>query len=333
MKKIELFGKKVPIIAIIMAVLVIGTASAALFYNYATLRGDIEVTNAISVSDYDTDPIEIGGDGELIFSSPATFVVNNDGNEPVIVDLVTTLYLEDVLVTDEEGLTVDYSVLDGTGVEEGLVLVPPGGLTIDVEFDAVDNAIPGTYTVQVEVNYSAEDYESFTGANALIDVDLTHKNATYVPLGDISELSYAPMGNEFYYELNTVGLETDVSYSLIYYADEVYEESDMPLPDGKNLGDDKWGGINGDAGTVIEILGLVDGSTIASHIDVDMDMPCIPDENFDEGAKVWVIPTSNLTGSNALPMVTWHQSEYLFEYSEILDLDYTDLVRYTDTDA
>ena len=57
----------------------------------------------------------------------------------------------------------------------------------------------------------------------------------------------------------------------------------------------------------------------------------MPDENFDEGAKVWVILTSDLSGGS-LPMDGWNTDDYLFEYSEILDLDYTDLVRYTDTD-
>jgi len=51
-KKIELFGKKVPILAVVMAVLIIGTASAAVFMNYATLTSeDIELTaNGIGVT-------------------------------------------------------------------------------------------------------------------------------------------------------------------------------------------------------------------------------------------------------------------------------------------
>ena len=316
MKKIEIFGKKVPLFAILIAVLVIGTASAAIFMNYATLTGEIDVTHSISVSDYDTDPIALGGDGELIFASPATFVVNNNGDEPVIVDLVTTLFLDSVEVTDETGLAVDYSVINGSDVEEGMVLIPPGGLTINVEFDAVDNAIPGTYTVQVEVNYSATPYDEFEGDNAMVDVTLTHKDGEpdWNPIGNNSSLSYAPMGNEFYFELDAIELEASISHSLIYYADP-------------------WPGNN--PGAVMAAF-TTDGNgdvTSSGHVDLGMNIPHADDDNFDEGAKVWVVLSSNLTNGNAMPMIGYDHTKYLTEYSEILDEDYTDLVKYEDTDA
>ena len=47
---------------------------------------------------------------------------------------------------------------------------------------------------------------------------------------------------------------------------------------------------------------------------------------------MWVVLTSDMGADNSLPMIVWDLSEYLFESSEILTPDYTDLVRYTDTD-
>ena len=329
MKKIEIFGKKVPIFAILIALLVIGTASAAIFSNYATLTDTIEVSNGISVTDSDGETFEANGEGVLDFDSPATFTINNANDEPAIVNLVTSLTRNlnnegEAVVTNYDGLTVDYSVIDGTGVEANgtgtLVLVPPGGLTVEVNFTYEDNVMPGKYNITVAVDYSGGDYTTFTGENAMEIVSMSHKNATWVPIGEPSSLAYTPMGDEFYFELDAVGLDTETPYSLIYYADEV---------DG--FGNDMWGGTNGPAGTAIGDSFEVAGETITGHYNVGMDIPCMPDENFDEGAKVWVVLTSDMGAGNSLPMSDWHLLEYLFESSEILTPDYTDLVRYTDT--
>ena len=330
MKKIEIFGKKVPLFAILIALLVIGTASAAVFLNYATLTGDFDVVgDGISVTDSDDLELGLGESGILNFSSPATFTINNDGTIPVIVDLVTTLYLDDVLVTDEEGLTVDYSVFEGTGVEEGLVLVPPGGLTIDVEPSYARNVIPGTYTLQVEVNYSAEDYETFTGANEMETIVLSHKTLSWDLTDGKANIEYAPAGNEFYYEISFEDVTLD-AHALIYYADKPNRFED-------------WGGNN--PGAIIQVLptAIVDGDMITGCIDLGMDLPHINDANYDTthtnycdlpdeydnccGAKLQIIPIIDLTPSGdtvVLPLIDWdHVDRYLLE---------TDLIQYTDTD-
>lgn len=327
MKKIEIFGKKVPLFAILIVIMVIGTASAAVFYNYATLTGEIEVTNSISVSDHNTSPIALGGDGELIFTSPATFVINNNGDEPVVVDLVTTLFLDTVEVTDETGLTVDYSVIDGTDVERGMVLVPPGGLTIDVEFDAVDNAVPGTYTVQVEVNYSAIPYDEFDGDNELQSLLLLQKNETWVPTGNETEVNFASMGNHFYYELSSDDLEPETEYTLIYYADK--------SPD--RFAPDAWGGNN--PGAIICTVTSDDegyGAT-SGDIELDMSLPHPDDANayfYDyseefgtaHGAKLWLVPSSNINedfDEYIRVVAEWIPAPIFME---------NDLINYIDTD-
>jgi hypothetical protein len=71
-----------------------------------------------------------------------------------------------------------------------------------------------------------------------------------------------------------------------------------------------------------------------------MDLPRSPDWNinpvpdycdnhngFDDyntcaGAKIWLVPTSNLTSEISLPLNAWNPSTYLFE---------TDLINYNDT--
>ena len=327
--KIEIFGKKVPVIAILIALLVIGTASAAVFSNYATLKGTATVTNNISASLGDGTPINLGGEGVVDFNDEVVFTINNGNEEPIIVNLVTTLTLNNgsgaMPITDEAGLTVDYSVINGTGVEANgtgtLVLVPPGGLTVDVTFDAAGNAMPGEYEVTVAIDYSDEEYTDFTGENAMERVELSYKNDDYNPLDNGKvQVDFAPMGNEFYYEMTFESVEL-TDYAFIYYADK---------PDRFN----NWGGDN--PGAVLQILPtpITDGDMVTGCIDLDMDMPHPNDANYDTdeyceefgqcegGAKLWIIPTNQLTDGTSLPMINWDLEPLLLE---------TDLIHYIDT--
>ena len=314
MKQYKILGRKVSVLAIIMAVLLIGTASAAVFQHYATLSGTITVTNDISVTDDDGDLIPIGDLGDLRFTSPATFTINNGGDEPVIVELATSLHLDTLLVTDETGLTVDYSVIEGTGVEGGNgigvpILVPPGGLTIDVEFDAVDNAIPGEYRVQVDVNPDGSDYVTYTGDNEMEILELSHKieggSEPWVAYGNISTLSFAQMGDNFYYELDATDLESTTDYTIIYYADQMNRFVN-------------WGGVA--PGVIDSFTTDVDGNYVETGrvgLDLNMDMPSASDENY-PGAKIWIIPTSALSiGDTALPMDEWNPERHLYELDEL----------------
>lgn len=333
MKTIEIFGKKVPVIAMIMALMVIGTASAAVFLNYATLSGTVEVSNGISVTDSNGDEFEANGEGFLNFNGPASFTINNANNEPVIVNLVTTLTLDDIAVDDFTGLTVDYSVIDSTGVEGTgtgtLLLVPPGGLTIEVVFYADDNAMPGEYNITMAVDYNDEDYNTFYGENAMETLELSYKNDVWQAIenGKV-QVDYAPMGNAFYYEMEFDGVDL-TDYALIYYADK---------PDRFNM----WGGDN--PGAIIQILptSIVDGDMITNLIDLDMDLPHLNDANFDTtytnyslepdfydnscGAKLWLVPLIDINplyASEGGQLVTgWFSDTIVFE---------TELIQYTDT--
>ena len=157
-KKFEIFGRKVPILAVVLAVLIIGTASAAVFMNYATLSGDVDVIADISVIDSDGDVIPIGDSGDLNFSSPATFTIVNNGGASIDVDLVSTIteFNGTAYNPIPEGEKGYYSVeiLHGTTVlvtNNGTIPVPTTDLTLDVKLVTAPN-VNGTYNVKLEIN-------------------------------------------------------------------------------------------------------------------------------------------------------------------------------------
>ena len=159
-----------------MALLVIGTASAALIANYATLTGEVEVTNPITVVGDGTGTLLDMGDGT------GGFTITNTDSGDIGVEAVTTLYL-DVLdgtipedmylyeVDDVEGITITvngvtllYSEVEeayntltitavggtGTGTEGDSFV--SGTTPVPVTFVAVPGVVTGDYTIQVAVN-------------------------------------------------------------------------------------------------------------------------------------------------------------------------------------
>ncbi len=164
----------------------------------------------------------------------------------------------------------------------------------------------------------------FPGTRTLV---LENKDAIWDVISDGKNgtLTYNTSGDTFNYTLVASGL-SDISYSLIYYAD-------------KDPRFQSWGGDN--PGKVIGTF-TASGGAINSGLqtpNLGMDLPESPDWNinpapdycddhngFDDyntcvGAKIWLVPTSDLTGGN-LPLASWNPANYLFE---------TDLINYNDT--
>ncbi|MCK4473700.1 SipW-dependent-type signal peptide-containing protein [Candidatus Parcubacteria bacterium] len=116
-------------------------------------------------------------------------------------------------------------------------------------------------------------------------------------------LTYIVKHPEFDYDFNASGLQTDTEYSLIYYAD--------PWP-GNNPG-----ALLGTATT--------DGSgniAMSSSVELNMNLPGPGDLNHPDGAKVWLVPSSDYdAGTNELTY--WNPGNYLFEIG---------LIYYYDTD-
>jgi len=101
-------------------------------------------------------------------------------------------------------------------------------------------------------------------------------------------------GYEFEYRFKAKGLTADTDYSLIYYADP-------------------WPGDN--PGAVIAEFTSNDKGRIkwtSGSVELGMGLPCVPDANYPGGAKIWLVPTADLTGGQ-LPMSAWHPTKILFE--------------------
>jgi len=142
-------------------------------------------------------------------------------------------------------------------------------------------------------------------------------------------LTYNTTGQEFTGTFEATGLVQSAQYALIYYAD-------------KDPRFQSWGGDN--PGAVIAIFSAnASGNVVSQSInqELGMDLPSSPDWNINPtpnycdnnnghddyntcaGAKIWLVPTSDLTGGTNLPLDAWNPSTYLFE---------TDLINYNDTD-
>lgn len=108
-------------------------------------------------------------------------------------------------------------------------------------------------------------------------------------------------GSEFEFSFNGHGLEPETWYCLIYYPD--------PWP-----GEDLY--ILGEA------MADDDGNVKISGLENTGDMPSELDENWPDGAKIWLVLSDDVDG-RMQSMVGWNPSEYLFEY---------DLIKFDDID-
>ena len=140
----------------------------------------------------------------------------------------------------------------------------------------------------------------------------------------LGTLTYKTADDDFEFTLNYTGLTVGTSYSLIYYADQQNRFVN-------------WGGD-----TIGEVIYAFiptnsDGTTGLQNVNLGKDLPdpadwngsgaanyCATPDNYNtcRGAKIWLVPTSNLTGGTSLPLNAWNPSTYLFE---------TDLINYNDT--
>ncbi|HUV93264.1 MAG TPA: hypothetical protein VMX14_00350, partial [Anaerolineae bacterium] len=119
--------------------------------------------------------------------------------------------------------------------------------------------------------------------------------------GAWGKMKYNLSGSEFCFLFNGHGLEPNTAYSLIYYAD--------PWP--------------GDHPGALIAEGTTNGGgniNLAGSQDLAMDLPDPADENYSNGAKIWLVLSSDYDGAK---MVKWNPTEYLFEY---------DLITFDDTD-
>lgn len=109
-------------------------------------------------------------------------------------------------------------------------------------------------------------------------------------------LTYNFKGKTFDYTFSATGLDSATKYSLIYYAD--------PWP--------------GDGGTLIATFttdGSGDITSTSNSVNLGMDLPSTGDENYPDGAKIWLVPSSDYTEGTG--MTSWNPENYLFENNMI----------------
>jgi len=321
-KKINAFGKSIPVIAIVLMVLTAGIAGAALVSVYFTTEGTVNVSAPLSVNPgiagYAVDTAAGNTHKEIL-------TVTNAAKVAIPANLVTTILCPDNIIINgpgnfaTDGINVSYLDADGVPIIQPVAIMPKTTeITAHIETNSALEE--GKYTITTTA-------EPVANRKALI---LENKNANWEVIDDntFATLIYNPSGSNFNYALVGSGLKPDTSYSLIYYADYAGRFSN-------------WGGNNPGA--------LIDKGTtttngnlrMAGSEDLDMNLPCPPDANIDgvdyrvkdgysnaHGAKIWLVPTDALPASFPSPDTasvaweTWPVSEILFE---------TDLISYTRT--
>lgn len=168
MKPINIFGRKISVVAVLMIALLVGTASAALITSYGSVSGIFTVQETISVDGGSftadmasgTASFNIGNEGDATSVNIIVGLVLDDGLEisPVINDdgitltLVTdsgtppgTVYLSDIDDPDETG---EYNAIE---VSVPGATTESGSVSVTITFGADSGVEPGDYTINVDV--------------------------------------------------------------------------------------------------------------------------------------------------------------------------------------
>ena len=122
--------------------------------------------------------------------------------------------------------------------------------------------------------------------------------------GAWGKMKYNLAGHTFDFVFNGHELDPNTDYSLIYYADS------WP---GSNPGALIASGASNEEGNI----------HLAGSPDLGMDLPDPNDDNYPDGAKIWLVLSEDYDAAEK-KMTAWNPAEYLFEY---------DLITYDDTDV
>ena len=149
-KNIEIMGRKIPFITILISLLVIGTASAALIQHYAVMEGDVTINSPITVSVNGT-PVNLGEPHTLdtVIATDGctiseTLEFNNTYGSPVEVSLFWILYEAGETYPDLNTST-SYWIYNTT-----TLLIPTDGLIKEVSLD-IPSYMAGEHKFRIEV--------------------------------------------------------------------------------------------------------------------------------------------------------------------------------------
>ena len=309
MRTINILGRKMPILAILMGLLVIGTASAAI--TYFAFSGTIEVTSPFGENQYDAFNIElIAGDSEYTYDY---ITVENGADTPILVELNT-------IVTDSSNqvITSGYSVLYTDN--DGIVLP-------DVDNDGDQELVIPSYeayihaSITTDADLPADIYTVNVSANSPENVDfveLTYKDSEWNPTDEMDGyVIYATSSDDFEFCVKATGLDDAEDYYLMYYADDA----------------DRFDNPNSVETTIIATIGLGDYYPhntnelfLIDSVSLGHSLPHPDDANADSsnhdyrgapdfykdstGARLWLVPSDKYDGTSFDRKA---QDEYLFD--------------------
>ena len=239
--------------------------------------------------------------------------------------IVTTAIVQQSILLDGKNCDADYNqCIISSVIPEGA----PGGEEFCFKH-TLENQMSVEGTVNLETTILPDGVGITTGIYSIPEtttLELTSKDSGWKATIDMkATLTFKTSNPKFEGTLTTTGLENE-QYALIYYPDQ--EDRFDPT---------KW---NGNGGVVIATF-TDDQTDLVIDAELDTNLPLTTDWNvnpdpdycdnhnsFDDyahcrGAKIWIVPTSDLTGTNSLPLTVWNPTTYLFE---------TDLVMYFDCD-
>jgi len=158
-----------------------------------------------------------------------------------------------------------------------------------------------SFTMEVKAEQLAQDQEGM--ASVILENKSGAPDWTIINDSRFGELTYKTKGATFDYGFKAYDLATGYDYQLIYYPDpwanpkEVILIGSAMTPDGS---------------------GNIDVSGLSAELNADL--PVSTDDNYPLGAKIWLVPTTSLTGTQ----LSWtNTGNFLFD---------TSLITYDDTD-
>lgn len=316
MKNIKLFGKRVPILAVMVVLMIASASAAAVYFEF---RGDVTVQSPFGGTmdtPIDYDATLFAGD-----DIQATVPIPNTANTPILVELETLVNGSAI----PDGLTLTYVDTDGIvlsdvdGDEMQELLLPAESITY-VGISA--------YTTPVLLGGELIDENFLVTTNIMepIDVDfvgLASKNTTtWQPDGIMSGyVIYETESDVFNFAVKATGLNgTNVDYDLIYYADEPNRFVSWGGADPSMVVATITTGAYLGAGNNGLFMNSANNTGYLPHVDdanadaVNHDYRGSPDfYNKATGAKLWLVPTGELAIMQAGGVGSWNPSEYLMD--------------------
>jgi len=284
-KRINVFGKGIPVFALILLVLGVTGVTAALLEYYGVITTTVDVHQSIKL---------LSKDGQGVWQEVICTGTQGQGCE------ISNVILEES--PGGEKFCFKHKLKNQMSVE--------GTVELETLYDP-EHGDDGIYTTYYAPPMKTILILENKDSNWDVIVDDTQATLTFDTVGN---------NGEFNYELEAEGLNTVSEYAIIYYADKpdrfVNWGGDNP---GKLIDTFTTDG-NGDYST-LGVVSVDIGMNLPSENDANIDEYdyCAFDGYVHcYGAKIWIVPLSDYTQP---ALTTWNPSSYLFETDMITYFD------------